>query len=199
MGKPPRFSGSRSRRTNLNAPNVCSGAGHFGRSAPGKPASHFEKKPNWPGDREKPHMRPRHPTNLKLKMQKTTSAKRAIFYFLRAARPSSAGSRLPLSERPFKSRHSVRSHGCPLYPQKQTSELVECPLCAKSGHHDLFDHLISSAEQGCWNGNTKGPCDLKIDDQFERGRARDRQVAGFLTFQYAAGVDTSLPIGVQKT
>jgi hypothetical protein len=155
------------------------------------PANHIEKRTrNWPGDREKPHMRPRHPTNLKLKMQKTTSAKRAIFYFLRAARPSSAGSRLPLSERPFKSRHSVRSHGCPLYPQKQTSELVECPLCAKSGHHDLFDHLISSAEQGCWNGNTKGPCDLKIDDQFERGRARDRQVAGFLTFQYAASVDT---------
>ena len=28
------FSGSRRRPTNLNAPNVCSGAGHFGRSAP---------------------------------------------------------------------------------------------------------------------------------------------------------------------
>src|SRR6516162_3072708 len=54
----------------------------------------------------------------------------------------------------------------------------------------LFDHLVSAAEQGCRNGNTKGPCDLKIDDQFERGRARDRQVAGFLTFQYAASVDT---------
>src|SRR5262249_33811829 len=63
----------------------------------------------------------------------------------------------------------------------------------------LFDHLVSAGEQGRWNDNTKGPCDLKIDDQFERGRARDRQVAGFLTFQYAAGVDTSLPISVQKT
>jgi hypothetical protein len=43
----------------------------------------------------------RHPTELKLKTQKTTSAKRAIFYFLRAVRPSSAGSSLPLSERPL--------------------------------------------------------------------------------------------------
>src|SRR6516165_364228 len=91
---------------------------------------------------------------------------------------------------------------CLLYPQKRTLELSRgmSALCHKrTSGHPLFDHLISAAEQGCWNGNTKGPCDLKIDDQFERGRARDRQVAGFLTFQYAASVDTSLPIGVQKT
>jgi hypothetical protein len=71
--------------------------------------------------------------------------------------------------------------------------------CHKRILRNLFDHLVSAAEQGRWNGNTKDPCDFKIDDQLERGRARDRQVAGFLTFQYAAGVDTSLPISVQKT
>ena len=59
-------------------------------------------------------------------------------------------------------------------------------LCQKRTLRDLFDHLVSAAEQGRWNGNTKDLRDLKIDDQFERGRARDRQVAGFLTFQYAA-------------
>jgi len=83
----------------LNAPNVCSGEGHFGRSAPGKPASHFEKKQNWPGDREKPHIRPRHPTKLKLKMQKNHLCQARNFFIFFALLGHPAGSSLPLSER----------------------------------------------------------------------------------------------------
>src|SRR6266700_1470603 len=62
-----------------------------------------------------------------------------------------------------------------------------------------FDHLVGAREQTRWNGNTNGPCCLKIDDQFELGRLHDRQVAGLFTFQHAAGVDTSLPISIWQT
>src|SRR6516164_51298 len=65
------------------------------------PANHIEKQTrNWPGYREKPHMRPRHPTNLKLKTQKTTSAKRAIFLFSSRRSAILCRSNPPLSERP---------------------------------------------------------------------------------------------------
>jgi hypothetical protein len=47
------------------------------------PMPRKKQKPNWPGDREKPHMRPRHPTNLKLKMQKNHLCQaRNFFIFL---------------------------------------------------------------------------------------------------------------------
>src|SRR5215468_38073 len=94
----------------------------------------------------------------------------------------------------------ARSHqdGADLRADRSTAYLVSC-IRVRSAHGNSLDDLVGAGEQGRWNGNTNGPCGLKIDDQFELGRLDDRQVAGFFAFQHAAGVDTSLPISIWQT
>jgi hypothetical protein len=61
-----------------------------------------KQKPNWSGYREKPHMRPRHPTNLKLKTQKNhlCHVRNFFIFFAPLGHPlPAAASRL--SERPL--------------------------------------------------------------------------------------------------
>src|SRR6516164_5716417 len=71
-------------------------------------------------DRQNGIWTPRHPPKLKLKTQKNHLCQ-ARNFFIFSARSSSAGSRLPVKRASaIKSRHSVRSQGCPLYPQKRT-------------------------------------------------------------------------------
>src|SRR5215468_11377632 len=60
-----------------------------------------------------------------------------------------------------------------------------------------FDHLVGAGEQRWRHRQAENPRGLIVDDQLELGRLRDRQVAGFFAFQHAAGVDTSLPIGIE--
>jgi hypothetical protein len=58
----------------------------------------------------------------------------------------------------------------------------------------LFDHLVGDHEQRVRNGNAKRAGGRQVDDQFESGRLRDRQIGRLLTFEDSAGVDAGLPV-----
>jgi hypothetical protein len=60
----------------------------------------------------------------------------------------------------------------------------------------LFDHLVGAAGERQRDGDAERPGGLGIDDEVELGRLHDRQVAGLLALENAAGIDSDLAIGI---
>src|SRR5262245_60071580 len=63
----------------------------------------------------------------------------------------------------------------------------------------LFDHLISSREQGRGHRDSKRFCGLEVDDQFEFCWQLNRKIAWLLTFQYASDIDAGSVISIRGT
>src|SRR5262245_40070940 len=60
----------------------------------------------------------------------------------------------------------------------------------------LFDHLVSSREQGRGHREPKRLCGLEVDHQFKLGRQLNRKIARLLTFQYASDIDAGTAISI---
>src|SRR6516225_11438039 len=89
---------------------------------------------------------------------------------------SSAGSSLPVKRASaVKSRHSVRSHGCPLYPQKQTLELsqVMSALCQKRTSVRLATTLYPCRYTVATIGNLTAICEHGLLGLAPRPRERE--------------------------
>ena len=80
------------------------------------------------------------------------------------------------------------------------NSVVECPLCAKSGHWaaqqltELFDQLVGEGEQTRRDGETKCPRSRQVDGQFQFGWLQYRQIGGLFTHQNLAGQNPALPV-----
>jgi hypothetical protein len=60
-----------------------------------------------------------------------------------------------------------------------------CPLSAKSGHSQLFDHLVGGGENGLRYRETERLKSLSVDEQFKLDRNLHRQVRRLFTFDDA--------------
>ena len=94
-------------------------------------------------------------------------------------------------------RHKIPFFGC-LFNVRFTPESGHlqcnspCPLCAKSGHETLFDHLVGDGEDARRDGQAKRLGGLEVDDKLELGQLDDRQVAGLFALEDSASVDALL-------
>jgi len=59
-----------------------------------------------------------------------------------------------------------------------------------------LDHLVSGGQQRLGDGEVEGFGGLEVDDQFELGWLDDWQLAGFLAFENAPGIDAKKTIGM---
>src|SRR5262249_52568298 len=61
-----------------------------------------------------------------------------------------------------------------------------------------LDHLVGEREQCGRNSEPDCTRSLQVDNQFEFGRLQHRQIGWFFAPKYPAGVDPSLPVGIEE-
>src|SRR5262249_60192733 len=90
---------------------------------------------------------------------------------------------------------------CLLYPRKRTCAVQEAMSAlgqkrtyAPAQKGSLFDHLVSSREQGRGHREPKRPCGLEVDDQLEFCRLNDRKVGGLFTFKNPTNIGAPLTV-----
>src|SRR5262245_32566365 len=129
--------------------------------------------------------------------------------YIEALRPGTTGGRCTagcqsgLCPLWVRSRRSVITEPCPLYPRKRTSSgyLGMSALCQKRTFAlqqiaRLFDHLVSAGKQRRRNGDAEQLRRLNIDNQLELSRLHDRKVRGLGALENPTGIDAELAMHV---
>jgi hypothetical protein len=62
-----------------------------------------------------------------------------------------------------------------------------------------LDHLVCGGQQRLRDGEAERLGGLEVDHQLEPGWLLNRQIGGFFTLENPAGVDASLPLGIDIT
>src|SRR5262249_37200130 len=98
------------------------------------------------------------------------------------------------------SRHCISRASCPLYPQKQTSELnrVMSALCQKRTFARLFDDLVRRGREIRRHLDAERLGGLEVDDQLKFVRLYHRQVSRLLPLENSPDVDASMGVGIAE-
>ena len=101
----------------------------------------------------------------------------------------------PMSALPPKAtaKADFRTRSCLLYPRKadMCGATRRCPLCAKSGHAHLFDHLVRTRLQCRRHAQAERLGGLEVDVQLNFCCPLYRQLGGLVAPENPAGIDAS--------
>src|SRR5215475_8389400 len=103
---------------------------------------------------------------------------------------------MPLSELTIMSALPPKANMCGATRDVRFGPKADSCTAAK---RTLFDHLVSSREQGRGHREPKRLCGLEVDHQFKFGRQLNRKIARLLTFQYASDIDAGTAISIRGT
>jgi len=73
---------------------------------------------------------------------------------------------------------------------------VKSPNPAALSGRRLFDDFVRDGEYAGWNGETERLGGLEVDDELERGRRQDGQIAWFFATQDSASISADLAKGI---
>src|SRR6516164_4752756 len=81
-------------------------------------------------------------------------------------------------------------------PQLHIGWRLKAPNPAALSGRRLFDDFVRDGEYAGWNGEAKRLGGLEVDDELERGRRQDGQIARFFAAQDSASISADLAKGI---